>query len=111
MSIIEPVGGHVVLLSVCRFHEYFTQDESPAQNLAANTYAGTGIRGMERGTISAGRNNVIGECHGSKLGTVRLTIPRRIYAYTYMNVAADGIVELYQHKEDTRGLKFVYEPK
>ncbi|QLW38939.1 hypothetical protein [Citrobacter sp. RHBSTW-00524] len=31
--------------------------------------------------------------------------------YAHMDVVADGIIKLYQHKEDIRGLKFIYEPK
>ena len=61
----------------------------------------------ERGIISAGRNNVTGEHHRPKLETVRLTIPRRVYTYAHMDVVADGIIKLYQHKEDIRGLKFI----
>ena len=69
------------------------------------------MRSVERGIISAGRNNVTGEHHRPKLETVRLTIPRRVYTYAHMDVVADGIIKLYQHKEDIRGLKFIYEPK
>ncbi|EML5943706.1 tyrosine phenol-lyase [Citrobacter freundii] len=111
VPIVEPVGGHAVFLDARRFCEHLTQDEFPAQSLAANIYVETGVRSMERGIISAGRNNVTGEHHRPKLETVRLTIPRRVYTYAHMDVVADGIIKLYQHKEDIRGLKFIYEPK
>ncbi len=71
----------------------------------------TGVRSMERGIVSAGRSKETGENHRPKLETVRLTIPRRVYTYAHMDVVADGIIKLYQHKEDIRGLTFVYEPK
>ncbi|HGY3825358.1 TPA: tyrosine phenol-lyase [Citrobacter freundii] len=111
VPIVEPVGSHAVFLDARRFCEHLTQDEFPAQSLAASIYVETGVRSMERGIISAGRNNVTGEHHRPKLETVRLTIPRRVYTYAHMDVVADGIIKLYQHKEDIRGLKFIYEPK
>lgn len=111
VPIVEPVGGHAVFLDARRFCEHLTQDEFPAQSLAASIYVETGVRSMERGIISAGRNNETGEHHRPKLETVRLTIPRRVYTYAHMDVVADGIIKLYQHKEDIRGLKFIYEPK
>ncbi|MGY9370189.1 tyrosine phenol-lyase [Citrobacter pasteurii] len=111
VPIVEPVGGHAVFLDARRFCDHLTQDEFPAQSLAASIYVETGVRSMERGIISAGRNNVTGEHHRPKLETVRLTIPRRVYTYAHMDVVADGIIKLYQHKEDIRGLKFIYEPK
>ena len=111
VPIVEPVGGHAVFLDARRFCEHLTQDEFPAQSLAASIYVETGVRSMERGIISAGRNNVTGEHHRPKLETVRLTIPRRVYTYAHMDVVADGIIKLYQHKEDIRGRKVIYEPK
>lgn len=111
VPIVEPVGGHAVFLDARRFCEHLTQDEFPAQSLAASIYMETGVRSMERGIISAGRNKETGEHHRPKLETVRLTIPRRVYTYAHMDVVADGIIKLYKHKEDIRGLKFIYEPK
>jgi tyrosine phenol-lyase len=66
---------------------------------------------MERGIISAGRDKATGENHKPKLETVRLTIPRRVYTYRQLDYVADAVIKLYKHKEDIKGLKFVYEPK
>ena len=111
VPIVEPVGGHAVFLDARRFCEHLTQDQFPAQSLAASIYMETGVRSMERGIISAGCNKETGDHHRPKLETVRLTIPRRVYTYAHMDVVADGIIKLYKHKEDIRGLKFIYEPK
>lgn len=111
VPIVEPTGGHAVFLDARRFCPHLTQDQFPAQSLAASIYMETGVRSMERGIVSAGRSKETGENHRPKLETVRLTIPRRVYTYAHMDVVADGIIKLYQHKEDIRGLKFVYEPK
>lgn len=111
IPIVEPVGGHAVFLDARRFCEHLTQDQFPAQSLAASIYIETGVRSMERGIISAGRSKETGENYRPKLETVRLTIPRRVYTYAHMDVVAQGIIKLYKHKEDIRGLQFTYEPK
>ena len=111
IPIVEPVGGHAVFLDARRFCPHLTQDEFPAQSLAANLYLEAGVRSMERGIISAGRDKNTGENHRPKLETVRLTIPRRVYTYRHMDVVADAVIKLFKHKEDIKGLKFVYEPK
>ncbi len=111
VPIIEPTGGHAVFLDARRFCPHLTQDQFPAQSLAANLYVESGVRSMERGIVSAGRNKDTGENHAPKLETVRLTIPRRVYTYRHMDVVADAVIKLYKHKEDIKGLRFVYEPK
>lgn len=111
VPIVEPVGGHAVFLDARRFCPHLTQDEFPAQALAANLYLESGVRSMERGIVSAGRDKNTGEHHRPKLETVRLTIPRRVYTYKHMDLVAEAVIKLYNHKEDIKGLKFVYEPK
>ncbi len=111
IPIIEPVGGHAVFLDAKRFCPHIPQDQFPAQALAAALYVEAGVRSMERGIVSAGRDPKTGENHVPKLETVRLTIPRRVYTYKHMDIVADAVIKLYKHREDIRGLKFVYEPK
>jgi tyrosine phenol-lyase len=111
VPIIEPVGGHAVFLDARRFCPHLTQDQFPAQALAASLYIESGVRSMERGIISAGRDPVTGENHYPKLETVRLTIPRRVYTYAHMDYVADAVIRLYRNREHIRGLKWVYEPK
>lgn len=111
VPIVEPVGGHAVFLDARRFCPHLTQDQFPAQSLAAQLYIDSGVRSMERGIISAGRDKVTGEDHHPKLETVRLTIPRRVYTYAHMDLVADAVIELYKNKEEIKGLKWVYEPK
>ncbi|HLR21567.1 MAG TPA: tyrosine phenol-lyase [Tissierellaceae bacterium] len=111
VPIVEPVGGHAVFLDARRFCPHLDQEEFPAQSLAANLYLESGVRSMERGIVSAGRDINTGKNHKPKLETVRLTIPRRVYTYRHMDLVADAVINLYKHKEDIKGLKFVYEPK
>ena len=112
VPIVEPIGGHAVFLDARRFCPHLKQEEDfPAQALAAAIYVECGVRTMERGIISAGRDVKTGENHHPKLETVRITIPRRVYTYAHMDLVADGIIHLFKHKQDIKGLRFVYEPK
>ncbi|MCL2008831.1 MAG: tyrosine phenol-lyase [Treponema sp.] len=111
VPIMEPVGGHAVFLDAKRFCPHLTQDQFPAQSLAANLYLESGVRSMERGIVSAGRDVNTGENHKPKLELVRLTIPRRVYTYAHMDVVARAVIALHKNKEKIRGLRFVYEPK
>lgn len=111
IPIVEPIGGHAVFLDARRFCSHLTQEEFPAEALAANLYLESGVRSMERGIVSAGRNKETGEHNKPKLETVRLTIPRRVYTYKHMDVVVDAIVKLYQNREKIKGLRFVYEPE
>lgn len=111
VPVVMPIGGHAVFLDARRFCSHLPQEHFPAQSLAASIYVETGVRSMERGIVSGGRDAITGKNHSPKLETVRLTIPRRVYTYAHMDVVADGIIRLYQKREDIKGLKFVYEPK
>lgn len=111
IPIIEPVGGHAVFLDARRFCPHLTQDQFPAQSLAATLYLYSGVRSMERGIVSAGRDKITGKNHAPKLETVRLTIPRRVYTYRHMDYVANAVIHLFEEKDKIKGLKFVYEPK
>ncbi len=111
VPIIEPIGGHAIFLDARRFCSHLTQEQFPAQSLAATLYLYSGVRSMERGIVSAGRNKATGENHKPKLETVRLTIPRRVYSYRQMDYVANAVIHLYSERERIKGLKFVYEPK
>lgn len=111
VPIVQPTGGHAVFLDARRFCPHLTQDQFPAQALAAQLYIESGVRSMERGIISAGRDKKTGKNHYPKLETVRLTIPRRAYTYKHMDVVADAVIDLYNNREKIRGLQWIYEPK
>lgn len=109
IPIVRPTGGHAIFLDAARFYPHIPQDEFPAQMLAAQLYLQSGVRSMERGIISAGRD-ADGNNYYPKLELVRLTIPRRVYTYSHLDVVADSVIDLYQDRDSVKGLKFVYEP-
>lgn len=110
IPIVRPIGGHAIFLDARQFYPQIPQDEFPAQMLAAQLYLQSGVRSMERGIISAGRNQN-GNHHYPKLELVRLTIPRRVYTYSHLDVVADSVIDLFKERDKVKGLRFVYEPK
>lgn len=108
---VVPHGGHAIFLDARNFLPHIDQEQFPAQSLAAEIYVETGVRAMERGNVSSGRNHETGENYKPKLELVRLTIPRRVYTQSHLDYAAEGIINLYQKRDQIRGLKFVFEPK
>ncbi|MCB0675440.1 MAG: tryptophanase, partial [Saprospiraceae bacterium] len=110
IPIVRPVGGHAIFLDAKRFYPHLPQDQFPAQMLAAQLYLDSGIRSMERGVVSAGRDPKTGEHRYPKLELTRLTIPRRVYTEAHMDVVAESVREVYEQRNTTKGLKMVYEP-
>ena len=111
VPIVQPVGGHAIFLNARAFYPQLPQIEFPAQTLAAELYLDSGIRSMERGIASAGRDPKTGDHYYPKLELTRLTIPRRVYTQAHMDVVAESVKAVYDARETTRGLKMVYEPK
>lgn len=111
IPMMEPVGGHAIFLDARRFYPQLTQDDFPAQTLAAELYLDSGIRAMERGIVSAGRDPKTGDHHRPKLELTRLTIPRRVYTQAHMDVVAESVKAVYDARERVKGLRMTYEPK
>lgn len=111
VPIVVPIGGHGVFLDARKFYPHIPQEHYTAQALANDIYVHSGVRSMERGTVSAGRDKDTGEEIRPKLETVRLTIPRRVYTQSHFDVVADAIIDLYNNRDKAKGLKMVYEPK
>lgn len=111
IPIVQPVGGHAIFLDAKAIYAHIPQDRFPAQTLAAQLYLDSGIRSMERGVVSAGRDPVTGDHRYPKLELVRLTIPRRVYTQAHMDVVAEAVKAAYDERNKVQGLRMVYEPK
>jgi len=111
IPIVLPPGGHAVFLDARRFLSHLDQDRFPAQMLASQIFIETGVRSMERGNVSKGRDPQTGKNYRPALELVRLTIPRRVYSRDHLKAVAEGIIELYKKRESIKGLVFTYEPK
>jgi tyrosine phenol-lyase len=111
VPIVRPIGGHGVFVDAKAFLPHVPQVEFPAQALAAALYVDSGVRGMERGVVSAGRNPETGRNHLPKLELLRLTLPRRVYTQAHMDVTAESIIDLWDKRKRISGLQFTYEPQ
>ena len=111
IPIVQPVGGHAVFLNAKAIYPHIPQAAFPAQTLAAELYLDSGIRSMERGVVSAGRDPETGDHRYPALELTRLTIPRRVYTQSHMDIVAEAVKAVYDARDQAGGLKMVYEPK
>jgi tyrosine phenol-lyase len=111
IPIVNPIGTHGVFLNARKFLPHVPQDNFPAQSLASELYLDSGVRAMERGIVSAGRNNKTGEHNYPSLELVRLTIPRRVYTQAHMDIVAESVQYVYEDRKNIGGLKMIFEPK
>jgi len=111
IPIVNPIGSHAIFLDAREFLPHVDQDDYPAQSLAAELYLEAGIRTMERGNVSAGRDPVTGKNRRPALELVRLTLPRRVYTQAHMDVVAESVVRVFKNRDRIKGLKMVYEPE
>ncbi len=108
---VKPIGGHAIFLDAKKFLPHLKQDVFPAQTLTSEIYIDSGVRGMERGVVSAGRDPQTGKHRFPKLELVRLTFPRRVYTQAHIDVTVESIASVYDKRRSIKGLKMVYEPK
>lgn len=100
------LGCHVDAMNFC---SHIPQNEYPAGALAAAFYLISGVRGMERGTISSVRDE-----HGVEIladvELLRLAVPRRVFTLSQLKFVADRIEWLWHNRLLIGGLTFTYEP-
>lgn len=111
VPIVLPIGGHGVFIDAAKFLPHIPRDQFPAQALAAALYVDSGVRAMERGAVSCGRDPDTGANIFPSLELVRLTIPRRVYTQAHMDVTAESVIALHEDPQSVQGLRFTYEPK
>jgi tyrosine phenol-lyase len=111
IPIVKPIGGHAIFLDAKKFLEHIPQEMFPAQTLCAELYVDSGVRAMERGVVSAGRNSETGDHNYTELELVRLTFPRRVYTQAHIDVTVESVATVYRHRKKIRGLEMIYEPK
>ena len=111
IPIVVPVGGHAIFLDAKGFYPHIPQEQFPAQTLTAELYMESGVRGMERGVVSAGRDPETGDHRYPALELTRLAVPRRVYTQAHMDVVAEAVKSVFDTRMETHGLKMAYEPK
>jgi len=109
IPVITPPGGLACHLDAKRFLPHIPQNQYPAGALTAALYIISGVRSMERGTISMDRDKDGKELFAD-LEIARLAIPRRVYTVSHIEYIVDRLLWLYRHRDLIKGLKFVDEP-
>ncbi|MEM3731570.1 MAG: tryptophanase [Candidatus Bathyarchaeia archaeon] len=109
IPVVTPPGGLACHLDAMKFLPHIPQSQYPAGALTAALYIVSGIRSMERGTISMDRDKDGREIFAD-LELTRIALPRRVYTISHIEYAIDRICWLYKHRDLIKGLKFVYEP-
>ena len=106
---VTPPGGLAGHIDATRFLPHIPQSQYIAGALNAAVYLVSGVRGMERGTISMDRD-AKGNDVFSDMELCRLAVPRRVYTISHIDYVVDRLDWLYQHRNLVGGLKFVHEP-
>jgi len=110
IPVVTPAGGLGAHLDAKQFLSHVPQLEYSAGALATALYIISGIRGMERGTISMDRdadgNDVV-----SEVELLRLAMPRRVFTLSQVMYVADRVKWLYKNRDLVGGLEFYDEPK
>jgi tryptophanase len=109
IPVVTPPGGLACHLDATKFLPHIPQSQYPAGALTAALYIASGIRAMERGTISMDRDKEGKEVFAD-LELTRIALPRRVYTVSHMEYAIDRINWLYKHRNLIKGLKFYFEP-
>jgi tyrosine phenol-lyase len=108
-AILKPVGGHAVYLNAGRMLPEISAAQFPAQALTGALYLAGGVRGVEIGSVMAGRDPVSGENRVAPLELVRLAVPRRVYSSRQLEQAGDAAAEVVADPGSVRGLEMTSE--
>lgn len=106
---VTPPGGLAGHVDAMKFLPHVPQTQYPAGALAAALYLVSGVRSMERGTISMDRD-AQGNDVPSDLELCRMAVPRRVYTMSHIDYVVDRLSWLHKHRELVGGLEFYEEP-
>ena len=110
VPVVTPPGGlgcHVDAMAIC---SHLPKEQYRAGALTAAIYIASGVRNMERGTMSEQRN-ADGSERFAEMELARLAVPRRVFTLSQVKYTADRINWLYQNRELIGGLEFTEEPR
>lgn len=109
IPVVKPPGGLGVHLDATRFLDHIPRNLYPAASLTGALYLASGVRAMERGTMSMDRAKDGREVYAD-LELVRIAFPRRTYTRSHVDYLVDRILWLYENRRLIEGLRWVYEP-
>ncbi len=109
VPVIKPAGVLGVHLNAMEICDHIPQNEYPAGALAAALFLISGVRGMERGSVSNQRDEYGNETYAD-MELVRLAVPRRVFTLSQIKYVEDRVTWLCENRELISGLRFYYEP-
>ncbi len=109
VPVVTPPGGLACHVDAKKFVPHIPQQQYPAGALSAAIYISSGVRSMERGTISTDRDKD-GKEIMADMELARLAVPRRIYTLSQIEYTIDRVAWLYKNRNLIKGLTFVEEP-
>jgi tryptophanase len=111
IQIVEPPGGHAIYIDAAAFCPHVPPYRFPGQALVCALYRHAGIRAVEIGSVMFGQVDPdTGEASPAPMELVRLAIPRRVYTQSHIDYVIETVVDVWQHREQLRGLRIVEAP-
>ncbi|MDI6765546.1 MAG: tryptophanase [Bacteroidota bacterium] len=109
IPVVTPPGGLACHIDAKRFLPHIPQSQYIAGALSAAIYIASGVRSMERGTVSMERDKDGNEVYAD-LELARLAVPRRVYTMSQIEYVVDRLSWLLKNRNLVGGLKFIEEP-
>ncbi len=109
IPVITPAGALGCHIDSMGFLPHIPQQQYPAGALASALFIISGIRGMERGTISSIRDEN-GDDILADVELLRLAFPRRVFTLSQTKFVIDRVKWLYDNRDLVGGLEWVEEP-
>jgi tryptophanase len=110
IPIISPTGGHGVYVNGRKFFPQIPQSEFPSQRLVCALYEEAGVRAVELGACAFGsKDKETGEPVWPALELMRIAVSRRVYTNNHMDVIANALGDIYDQRDQYRGMKLIYE--
>jgi tryptophanase len=101
VPIVQPPGGHAIYIDARAFLPHVDVSQFPGVALANELYLEGGIRSVEIGSLMFGEH--------AAMDLVRLAIPRRVYTQSHIDYVAESIIEVYNSRDQIRGLHILEE--
>ena len=109
VPVMQPAGGHAVYIDAKKFLDHVPVQQYPGQALVGALYLEGGIRSVEIGSLMFGKYDEQKNLIPAQLELVRLAIPRRVYTQSHIDYVAEVIIEVFNNRENVRGLRIVEE--
>jgi tyrosine phenol-lyase len=109
IPVVTPPGGLACHVDARKFAPHLPKEGYIAGAVVAALYLVSGVRAMERGTISMDRDKDGNDVYAD-LELTRIAIPRRVYTVSHIEYIIDRLQWLHRHRDLIQGLEFVSEP-